>query len=222
MKGHFVQTSGNNTLNGNQTINGTVATAGASSGFFGNGSGLTNLNPASLSAGTAGINTAGNAASATTAGTALTAATATSASQLGGIAAAKYARLDLANSFAGNQTVTGTASVSGAVTAGTLAIGGGTPITEHLSKTFSVTVPLISPNSCSTLTSLSLPGASDGDTIALGVPGALVAGTSGDVLQFFGYVVSGGNAVSIRVCNPHGGSASKSVSGSIRVDIWKH
>jgi hypothetical protein len=88
------------------------ATATAA-GFSGNGSGLTSLNPANLSAGTAAINISGNAATATTAGTATSATTASNALYLGGVAAGKYARLDIGNSFTGTQTVaSGDVSVS--------------------------------------------------------------------------------------------------------------
>lgn len=51
----------------------------ASGGISGNGAGLTALNPANISAGTAGINISGNAATATTAGHATTADSATTA-----------------------------------------------------------------------------------------------------------------------------------------------
>jgi len=117
----------------------------------------------------------------------------------------------------GDVAASGNATVGGSVTIGT----GGTPILEHLSQPFSVSVPGVSPNNCATLTPVTFTGASDGYTIALGVPNALVAGTSGDFLEYFGWV-SATNTVTIRVCNPHGGSASNSVSGTIRVDIWKH
>jgi hypothetical protein len=49
----------------------------------------------------------------------------------------------------------------------------------------------------------------------------MVAGTAGAFLEYFGWV-SATNQVTIRVCNPHGGSANNPVSGTIRVDIWKH
>ncbi|OLB33850.1 MAG: hypothetical protein AUH11_20055 [Acidobacteria bacterium 13_2_20CM_57_17] len=104
---------------------------------------------------------------------------------------------------------------------GSVTIGGGTPILEHLSQAFTVSVPSVSPNNCASLTPITFTGASDGYTIALGVPNALVAGTTGDFLQYFAWV-STANTVTIRVCNPHGASASNPVSGTIRVDIWKH
>jgi hypothetical protein len=111
----------------------------------------------------------------------------------------------------------GDVTASGSVTIGT----GGTPILERLSQAFTVSVPGVSPNNCATLTPVAFTGASDGYTIALGVPHALVAGTSGEFLEYFGWV-SATNTVTIRVCNPQGGSANNPVSGTIRVDIWKH
>jgi len=114
---------------------------------------------------------------------------------------------------------------------GSVTIGGGTPILEHLSVTLggppnlSITIPSISPNNCATLGPITVTGASDGDTISLGVPNALIAGTAGDFIEFYGWV-SAANAVTIRVCNPHGGSSNNQVSTGtgkvIRVDIWKH
>ncbi|HEV2348981.1 MAG TPA: kelch repeat-containing protein [Terriglobia bacterium] len=91
--------------------------------LVGDGSDITNLNPTNISSGTAGISITGNAA------------TATNALTLGGHApgdfqaAGNYARLDLANSFVGNQLVTGNFNASGGVTAGSFAISG-TPVID--------------------------------------------------------------------------------------------
>jgi hypothetical protein len=96
----------------------------AATSFSGNGAGLTSLTPANLSAGTAGINISGNAATATTAATASSATTASNALSLGGVAAANYARLDIGNSFTGNQSVTGNVSATGSVSGGTASFNG--------------------------------------------------------------------------------------------------
>jgi hypothetical protein len=106
---------------------------------------------------------------------------------------------------------------------GSVTIGGGTAILEHLSGQFTITVAqgAIAPNNCITLPNIGFAGSSDGDSIALGVPNALVAGTAGAFLEYYGWV-SAANTVTIRVCNPHGGSANNLASGKIRVDIWKH
>ena len=132
---------------------------------------------------------------------------------LGGIAANRYARLDTANAFTGDQAVTGNMS-----TTGTVRIGGGTPIVEHLSRTFTLLLPALSPGNCNTSAITGgFPGAADGDTLALGVSNAM---TSSGALTYFAWV-SAANAVSFRVCNPRGPS-SPPLTGSVRVDLWKH
>jgi hypothetical protein len=96
-------------------------------GFSGNGSGLTNLNPANLSLGTAAINITG------------TAATATNALALGGVAASGYATVG-ANSFTGNQAITGNLTVSGTISqSGAVMSAGLNGIKEFLANgTFTV------------------------------------------------------------------------------------
>ena len=110
----------------------------------------------------------------------------------------------------------GDVAASGSVTIGS----GGTPIVEHLSQTFTVNVPAITPGNCATLSTLPFSGASDGDTTAFGIKNALITSTAGYVLDYFGWV-SAANTVTIRVCNPRGPTNSAS-SGTIRVDVWKH
>jgi hypothetical protein len=73
---------------------------------------------------------ADSATSAATAVTASTAATATNALNLGGVAAANYARRDTANTFTGNQTVNGSLTVNGTVT-GTAFLGDGSGLTVN-------------------------------------------------------------------------------------------
>lgn len=219
----FSQLNGGNTFNGNQTVNGTLT----ATNVVGNGAGLTGV--AAATAAVANFansaNFANTAGFATSSGTATTAANALS---LGGIVAGNYARLDVGNNFRGDQAVTGNVSTSGALSAtgpstltGPVTIGGGTAIVRHLSKTFAVSVPAVSPNNCVTLAAITFTGASDGDSIALGVPAALVEGGSGSILEYFGWV-SSANIVKIRVCNPHGGSANAAVSSTVRIDLWKH
>ena len=219
----FALLNGNNTFNGNQTMNGTLS----ATNFVGNGSGLTGVSAA----------------------TANTANFAANAAQLGGVAAGRYARLDIANTFNGNEIVTGSVNIFGNVSApivfanivsapfvmasntsvsgnestntlsttGAVTIGGGTPILEHLSQTPNISVPPIAPNNCATLSPVTFSGASDGDTIALGVKNAM---TSGGNLTYFAWV-SATNTVTIKVCNPHG-TTNSTLTGTIRVDIWKH
>jgi len=73
--------------------------------FYGNGGGLTGLNPANLSAGTAAINISGNAATATTATTAANLTGNVSDAQL----SANIARLNGTNNFTGTNTFAGKA-----------------------------------------------------------------------------------------------------------------
>lgn len=99
--------------------------------------------------------------------------------------------------------------------AGAVTIGGGTPILQHISTTAGIAVSALAPASCQ-VTSIAATGASDGDSVALGVPNALAG--SGD-LMLFGWV-SGPDTVSVRTCNM--GSGAVTASGSVRVDVWKH
>ncbi len=124
-------TSGTVTLNLDTTKVPTLAAAAnvfsgsvTASAFSGNGSALTSLNPANLASGTAGISITGNAATATTAGIATTATTAGNATNLGGVAASSYARLDVGNSFTGDQSVSGNVSATGSVSGGTASFTG--------------------------------------------------------------------------------------------------
>jgi len=175
-----VLTNGNNTLTGNQTINGTVS----ATSFFGSGSGLTSVN----------------------------------ALMLGGLSpsafqpAGSYALLNLGNNFIGNQSITGNLGVSGSVTIGS----SGTPITEHLSRTFNPAFLLPAlPIPCANVT-LTFTGVSVGDTVALGIPPTR---TTGNIVYMAW--VSAPDTVTIRACT-YGPAAPNFGSGSIRVDIWKH
>jgi hypothetical protein len=68
---------------------------------------------------------------------------------------------------------------------------------------------------------LTLVGAADGDTIALGVPNDRMYGGPGAALVYTAWVTVP-DAVLLRVCNV-GGNPQKYVGvGSIRVDVWKH
>ena len=102
---------------------------------------------------------------------------------------------------------------------GSVAIGGGTAITEHLSLTFNPSFPPLKPGICSSA-NFTFTGASDGDTIALGVSNAMM--TVAGIPNYFGWV-SAANAVTIRACNLDPNVNQKTgASGTIRVDVWKH
>ena len=199
--------TGANTFNGNQTVNGSVT----ATSVFGDGSGLTNLTAANIAMGTANININGMAASA---------ATANNSANLNGIPGTNYARVDIGNSFTGNQSVAGNLSTSGnSATAGTTTLGsGGTPIVEHLSATFNPSFAALKASTCVTAAFM-LPGASDGDTLALGVPNARTTG--GGMIVYFAWV-SAANSVTIEGCNISGSPQKTAGSGAIRVDLWKH
>jgi uncharacterized repeat protein (TIGR03803 family) len=235
-------TSGNVTLSLNTSFTGlpylpltggTLTGGLAAPSFTGNGSGLTSLNPANISAGTAAINISGNAATATLAATATTATAATTATtaanatDLGGVPAANYAQLEIANSFTGNQTVTGNVTVSGAVTGGTLAVGGGTAIKEYVSVTDSITLPALTAGSCTTFKTAAVTGFTPGtsDTIGLGIPSALVndLGT-GVFLIYQAWETSTAESptITIQVCNPTGARYRGGTSGTLRIDVFKH
>jgi fibronectin-binding autotransporter adhesin len=205
--GSYARLDISNSFMGNQTVNGSIA----ASALSGNGSALTNLSPANIAAGTAGINISGNAASASNA---------LNASNLGGVAASNYARLDVANNFSANQTVTGNLSASGSfAAAGTTTLGnGGTPIVEHLSAPFNPNFGAFKASTCTPL-SFAFAGASDGDTIALGVPNSRTTG--GGTIVYFAWV-SAANTVTIQGCNISANPQKTAGSGAIRVDLWKH
>ena len=99
---------------GNMTLNGAMTATSLS----GNGAGLTNLDPAKLSAGTAGINISGNAATATTADGVVT----------GGVT----------NVMLQNPSVTVSAGV-GMTGGGTVSLGGSTTLNVNFAGTGSLT-----------------------------------------------------------------------------------
>lgn len=213
--------------------------------LVGDGSAITNLTAANISSGTAGINITGNAATATSANglnctgcvgntqlginyagsasqagpatsalSANVAAQATNSLLLGGIVAANFARLDVGNAFTGNQSIDGNLAVAGTVALGS----GGTPILKHLSLSFNPTFPALKAQACSSA-NFTFTGASDGDTIALGVPTSRMTG--GGTMNYFAWV-SATNTITIRGCNIDLAKQTTPGSGAIRVDVWQH
>lgn len=65
---------------------------------------------------------------------------------------------------------------------------------------------------------MSATGAADGDTATVGVPNA-IASIAG--LLFTAYVHAA-NSVKVRACNVATSASADPLSGTIRVDIWKH
>ncbi len=101
--------------------------------------------------------------------------------------------------------------------AGAVTIGGGTPITQHMSATASLAFPDFVGRSCNTLT-VPVNGAADGDSVALGISNAL---GSLDRVTWFGWV-SGPGVVSIRACNTANNSVPAPPAANVRVDVWQH
>ena len=187
--------------------------------FTGSGAGLTSLNPAYLLAGLAGINISGNAATATAAGTA---ATATNALALGGVLPSGYAPSSGSPNYIqsganpaqpASLNITGNADIGGTVTIG----GSGTAITEHISVLVNPSFPAIKGGSCASA-NFALVGATDGDTIALGVPNQRMTG-GGTVI--YSAWVSAPDTVTVQACDIIG-SQKAAGTGSIRIDLWKH
>jgi hypothetical protein len=111
----------------------------------------------------------------------------------------------------------GTAGQFQVSSAGAVTIGGGTPITQHMSATASLDFPGIDGNSCNTLT-VPVNGAADGDSVALGISNTL---GSLDRITWFGWVSSPG-VVSIRACNAARYRAPDPPAANVRVDVWQH
>jgi hypothetical protein len=99
---------------------------------------------------------------------------------------------------------------------GTVTIGGGTPIIQHVSTIAAVSFVSLAPTTCQVMT-IAAAGASDADSVALGIPNVLAA--AGD-LVLFGWV-SAQDTVSIRACNM-GSTTLDNPAGNVRVDVWKH
>jgi hypothetical protein len=210
---------GANSFTGNQNVAGTVtATA-----FFGDGSALTGVKAVSAATATTATS-ATTAATATTAASATTAATATNALALGGNAPSFYA-ITGSNTFTANQTMP-SLTVSGATTSGSVAIGGGTVLKEVISVTDSVTLPAITGGMCTKFTTAALTGYTPGssDTVALGLPAALVSGFPAGVFltyQAWETNTSTSPTITIQAC-AFGKAYKGGNTGTIRIDIIKH
>ncbi len=126
-----------------------------------------------------------------------------------------------AASVTSTSTSTGTLDVGNAtansLAAKSLIVGNGTPIVQHISVTTLVGFAVIPANSCSTQLA-GVSGATDGDTVALGIPSALGAV---DGLTWFAWV-SSTDTVSIRGCNATLAATLNLPPASIRLDVWKH
>jgi hypothetical protein len=106
---------------------------------------------------------------------------------------------------------------SGAEATSSLTVGGGTPILDHLSLISTISFVSFPANGCLTQT-VAVPGASDGDSIALGIPNVL--GSVGG-LTWFGWA-SSPDTVSIRGCNATVVATAAPGPAPVRIDVWKH
>ncbi len=122
----------------------------------------------------------------------------------------------------------GNVNTSGSLaTSGPMTIGGGTPITEYVSTTDSLTIPALTPGSCTPFTTAALTGFTPGasDTIALGVPSSLVSGLGNGVFllyQAWETTTNTSPTITIQACNPTGVKYKGGATGTIRVDVFKH
>ena len=186
------------------------------------------LTPAQVAPGTYAININGNATTATTANASNTATTANlagNANALGGVSPGNYARLDIGNSFTGNQNVAGNMTTSGNVSsAGSLTIGNGEPITHHFSHLFqNVTFnQVLTAGACVVLPAFSDPSlaaASDSDTVVVALPDALIGANQ---IVYAAWAGPTTGIVNVRLCNPTGMRIALAATGNVRIDVWKH
>jgi hypothetical protein len=92
----------------------------------------------------------------------------------------------------GNTTITGTAAVSS-----TLSVGGGAAIAKVITGTSSVDFTALAAGTCENFT-ITVTGATNGDSVALGIPAAAWATTEYATIQGF---VSATNTVTVKRCN---------------------
>jgi hypothetical protein len=119
------------------------------------------------------------------------------------------------------------ASNGNVATSGSVTIGGGTPIAEYVSTTSSLTIPALTPGTCTTFMTAALTGFAPGtsDTISLGTPAVLVSNLgSGVFLQYQAWetTTTASPTITIQVCNPAAVKYKGGATGTISIDIFKH
>lgn len=102
------------------------------------------------------------------------------------------ARSDKTIELQSNTNITGTAAVSS-----TLSVGGGTAIAKVLSATASVDFTALAAGTCE-MFNITVTGAANGDSVALGIPAAAWATTEYATIEGF---VSATNTVTVKRCN---------------------
>ena len=149
---------------GSGTITGVTAGTGLSGGATSGNVTLSNAGVLSVNAGT-GISTTGGQTPTLSISTSFT--------------DGRYAQLATNNTFSGNQVINGTITVANNLSAaGSVTIGGGTPITKHISMLFQNATfnTKLAPGSCY-LYIAGVPQAADGDTVAVGMGSSLMNAT---------------------------------------------
>jgi hypothetical protein len=124
-----------------------------------------------------------------------------------------YGGAAIALTSAGNITVTPKAN-------GTVSIGGGTGIKKVLAGTGSLDFGATAAGACDSLT-ITITGAADGDTVALGIPTALAAA---DTYQSFHGFVSAPDTVTVKRCNPTNATTALSnpAAATVRATVFKY
>jgi hypothetical protein len=99
----------------------------------------------------------------------------------------------------GNTTVAGTMGVTGntAAVSSTLSVGGGAAIAKVITGTGSVDFTALAAGTCENFT-ITVTGAANGDSVALGIPAAAWATTEYATIEGF---VSATNTVTVKRCN---------------------
>ena len=105
--------------------------------------------------------------------------------------------------------VTGTSTLTGGATIGS----GGAPILKVLSGTGAVDFTALAAGTCETFT-ITVTGAADGDTVALGIPAAAWATTEYATIQGW---VSAANTVTIKRCNLTNATTALSNPASVTI-----
>jgi hypothetical protein len=123
--------------------------------------------------------------------------------------------------------MTGTLSGVAAKFSGPIVIGGGTPITQYVSVTLNVTLPVLAPNTCRTFNTAALTGFTPGtiDTIAFGIPASLQTGLPAGVYliwQAWETTTTLSPTITVQACNGSATKLNAGSSGMIRLDVFKH
>ncbi len=105
--------------------------------------------------------------------------------------------------------VTGVSTLTGGVTVGS----GGAPVLKVLSGTGSVDFTALAAGTCENFT-ITVTGAADGDTVALGIPAAAWATTEYATIQGF---VSAANTVTVKRCNLTNATTALSDPASVTI-----